>query len=96
MTLKEEDLFITMLERIKIKNNLELAIELGNFFINLRYPDFHRKTTFVSFYDPNEYAFYNGNIKVDNMIINLGVQPAVQLTDNDCRYYSDRQAAEEI
>jgi coenzyme F420-reducing hydrogenase alpha subunit len=51
------------------QNNLELAIKLGEFFINLKYPDFHRQTTFVSLYSPNEYAIYDGQIKVDKIVM---------------------------
>ncbi|MFH1129505.1 MAG: nickel-dependent hydrogenase large subunit [Patescibacteria group bacterium] len=51
------------------QNNLELTIKLGELFINLKYPDFHRQTTFVSLYDPNEYAIYDGQIKVDKIIM---------------------------
>ena len=51
------------------QNNLELTIKLGELFLNLKYPDFHRETTFVSLYDPNEYAIYDGQIKVDKVIM---------------------------
>jgi coenzyme F420-reducing hydrogenase alpha subunit len=51
------------------QNNLELTVKLGELFINLKYPEFHRQTTFVSLYDPNEYAIYDGQIKVGEKII---------------------------
>jgi coenzyme F420-reducing hydrogenase alpha subunit len=51
------------------QNNLELTIKLAEFFIGLKYPDFHRQTTFVSLYDPNEYAIYDGQIKVDKVVM---------------------------
>ena len=51
------------------QNNLELAVNLGELFINLKYPDFFRKTTFVSLYSPDEYAIYDGQIKVDTKIM---------------------------
>jgi len=51
------------------QNNLELTIKLGELFNNLKYPEFHRETTFVSLYNPNEYAFYDGQIKVDKVIL---------------------------
>jgi len=47
------------------KNILPLAIKLGEFFIKLKYPDFPRKTAFVSLTNPNEYAIYEGEMKVD-------------------------------
>lgn len=46
------------------KNALPLAIKLGEMFIKLKYPDFSRKTTYVSLSNPNEYAIYEGKIKV--------------------------------
>jgi len=51
------------------QNNLELTIKLGELFIGLKYPDFHRQTTFVSLYNPNEYAIYDGQIKVDKVVM---------------------------
>jgi coenzyme F420-reducing hydrogenase alpha subunit len=48
---------------------LETAINLGELFVNLKYPDFQRKTTFVSLYHPDEYAIYDGKIKIDGRII---------------------------
>ena len=51
------------------RNNLELAVKLGEFFINLKYPDFYRKTTFVSLYNPDEYAIYDGKITIDGKIM---------------------------
>jgi coenzyme F420-reducing hydrogenase alpha subunit len=51
------------------RNNLELAVQLGEFFINLKYPDFYRKTTFVSLYNLDEYAIYDGKISIDRKIM---------------------------
>lgn len=51
------------------QNNLESTIKLEEFFANLKYPDFHRQTAFVSLYNPNEYAIYDGQIKVDKVIM---------------------------
>lgn len=51
------------------RNNLELAVQLGEFFINLKYPDFSRKTIFVSLYNSDEYAIYDGKISVDGKIM---------------------------
>lgn len=47
------------------KNTLPLAIELGELFIELKYPDFVRETTFVSLTHPAEYAIYDGEIKAN-------------------------------
>ena len=52
------------------QNNLELAVKLGELFINLKYPEFERKTTFVSLYNPNEYAIYDGQIKTEDKLMN--------------------------
>jgi len=51
------------------KKVLPLAIKLGELFVNLKYPDFVRKTTFVSLTNPSEYAVYEGKIKIDKEII---------------------------
>ncbi|HOZ16557.1 MAG TPA: Ni/Fe hydrogenase subunit alpha [Candidatus Portnoybacteria bacterium] len=51
------------------QNNLELAVKLGELFVDLKYPEFERKTTFVSFYNPNEYAIYDGQIRVDDKLM---------------------------
>lgn len=51
------------------RNNLELVVQLGEFFINLKYPDFSRKTIFVSLYNSDEYAIYDGKISVDGKIM---------------------------
>lgn len=51
------------------QNNLELAVNLGELFINLKYPDFHRQTTFASLYSPDEYAIYDGKIKFGSRIM---------------------------
>lgn len=47
------------------KNILPLAIKLGELFIELKYPDFIRETTFVSLTHPAEYAIYSGEIKAN-------------------------------
>lgn len=48
---------------------LPLAIKLGDFFVNLKYPEFSRKTNFVSLAHSDEYAVYDGQISVDGRII---------------------------
>lgn len=52
------------------ENILPLTIKLGEFFINLKYPDFHRETTFVSLTNLDEYAIYDGLMKVGESIMN--------------------------
>jgi coenzyme F420-reducing hydrogenase alpha subunit len=47
------------------KNILPSAIKLGELFIELKYPDFVRETTFVSLTHPAEYAIYDGEIKAN-------------------------------
>ena len=51
------------------KNILPLAIKLAELFINLKYPDFSRKTTFVSLTNSSEYAIYDSLVKVDKLIM---------------------------
>ncbi len=51
------------------KNILPLVIGLGELFIGLKYPDFSRKTTYVSLTHPGEYAVYDGKIKIGDKII---------------------------
>ncbi len=51
------------------KNILPLTIKLGDLFINLKYPEFHRETSFVSLTNPDEYAIYDGLIKVGKLIM---------------------------
>ena len=46
------------------KKTLPLAIKLGELFISLKYPNLIRKTAFVSLIHPDEYAVYDGKIKV--------------------------------
>jgi len=50
-----------------LKNNLELAIKLGELFTKLKYPEFYRETSYVSLYNLDEYAIYNGNINVGKL-----------------------------
>ena len=63
-------------EKLKIllencKTTLPLVIKLGELFIKLKYPDFSRKTVFVSLINPNEYAIYDGKIKAGNKAFEL-------------------------
>jgi len=50
-----------------LRNNLELAIKLGDLFIKLKYPEFHRETSYVSLSNPDEYAIYDGKVKVGKL-----------------------------
>jgi len=52
-----------------LRNNLELAIKLGDLFLNLKYPVFSRQTSFVSLTSLDEYAIYDGLMKVDRLTI---------------------------
>jgi coenzyme F420-reducing hydrogenase alpha subunit len=51
------------------QNGLPLAVKVGELFIKLKYPDFIRKTTFVSLTHPDEYAIYEGRIKTDDRVM---------------------------
>jgi coenzyme F420-reducing hydrogenase alpha subunit len=51
----------------QVKDVLEMAIYLANFFKKLRYPKFLREINFVSLFKDKEYAFYEGNIKISNL-----------------------------
>ena len=53
------------------KNILPLAIKLGELFIKLKYPDFIRKTTFISLTHPAEYAVYDGKIKAGEKVMGI-------------------------
>lgn len=44
------------------KKILPSAIKLASFFAKLSYPEFERKTDFISLKSENEYAFYHGSI----------------------------------
>ena len=49
------------------RNILPLSIKLAELFANLNYPDFIRKTHFVSLTSYSEYAIYGGKLKVNGM-----------------------------
>jgi len=53
------------------KNILPTVIKLGELFAQLQYPDFTRKTTFVSLTHPDEYAIYDGKITIDKKIMEI-------------------------
>lgn len=50
----------------KCKEALLLAMKFTELFIGLKYPDFERKTRFVSSFSPDEYAVYDGKIKIND------------------------------
>ena len=49
------------------KKILPLTFSFGELFIKLKYPDFYRKTSYVSLTHPDEYAVYNGVVKIDRL-----------------------------
>jgi len=51
------------------KKVLPLAIKLGELFVGLEYPDFVRKTNYVSLVNDSEYAVYDGKIKVGDKVM---------------------------
>ena len=51
------------------KTILPIVIKLGNLFIELKYPIFERKTSYVSLIHSNEYAIYDGDLKIDDKMI---------------------------
>lgn len=51
------------------KTIMPLVLKLGELFIELKYPIFERKTNYVSLTHPNEYAIYEGDLRIDNKII---------------------------
>lgn len=53
------------------KNILPTVIKLGELFAQLQYPDFIRKTTFVSLTHSDEYAIYDGKITIDKKIMEI-------------------------
>ena len=52
-----------------VKRVLPLVIKLGELFIKLKYPDFERKTIYVSLTNASEYAIYEGKLKIDDKVI---------------------------
>jgi len=62
------------MEKLKIllkdcKRILPLTIKLGELFAKLKYPDFTRKTNYVSLIHDSEYAIYQGKIKINDQIM---------------------------
>ena len=43
---------------------LEMALKIGQMFRDLDYPDFDNPSDFISLSSDNEYAIYNGNVKI--------------------------------
>lgn len=53
---------ITQLSK-KVKGVMPIAVELAEMFNKLSYPEFSRETEFVSLFAPEEYPYYEGDIK---------------------------------
>lgn len=54
---------------VDCKKTMPLVLKLGDLFIQLKYPAFHRETTFVSLTRPDEYAVYDGKIKAGKLTL---------------------------
>jgi sulfhydrogenase subunit alpha len=52
---------------VDCKKTMPLVLKLGDLFFHLKYPVFHRETTFVSLSDTEEYAVYNGKVKAGKL-----------------------------
>ena len=52
---------------VDCKKTMPLVLKLGDLFNQLKYPAFHRETTFVSLTHSNEYAVYDGKIKAGKL-----------------------------
>ena len=50
------------------KNTFDIVLRLADLFLQLKYPDFIRKTSYVSLSNAEEYAIYDGKIKIDNKL----------------------------
>ena len=55
------------------KKILPEAIKLASFFAKLEYPQFERKTDFISLSSNGEYAIYDGNISINGKIQKSGI-----------------------
>jgi sulfhydrogenase subunit alpha len=51
------------------KKTMPLVLKLGDLFNQLKYPAFHRETTFVSLVHPKEYAIYEGKIGAGKIVL---------------------------
>jgi len=51
------------------KKIMPLALKLGDLFVKLKYPEFHRETIFVSLTHPDEYAIYDGKVRTGKLIL---------------------------
>jgi coenzyme F420-reducing hydrogenase alpha subunit len=54
------------------KTILPAVIKLGELFVELKYPNFERKTSYVSLTHSSEYAIYEGDLKVDDKTMKPG------------------------
>jgi coenzyme F420-reducing hydrogenase alpha subunit len=50
------------------KNTFEIVLRLANMFLQLKYPDFLRQTSYVSLSKDDEYAIYDGKMKIDGRL----------------------------
>jgi len=50
------------------ENGFDIVLRLADLFLQLKYPDFIRKTSYVSLSNDDEYAIYDGKIKVDGKL----------------------------
>jgi len=51
------------------KKIMPLVLKLGDLFVNLKYPVFHRETIYTSLTHPDEYAIYDGKVKAGKLIL---------------------------
>ena len=51
------------------KKTMPLVLKLGDLFINLKYPQLYRETTYVSMVNSRDYAIYEGKIKIRKLIL---------------------------
>ena len=50
------------------RNTFDVVLRLADLFLQLKYPDFIRKTSYVSLSSDDEYAIYDGKIKIDGRL----------------------------
>ncbi len=51
------------------KRMLPVVLKLADLFVNLKYPQFYRETNFVSLSAPEEYAIYDGKMKIGKLFL---------------------------
>jgi len=50
------------------RNTFDIVLRLADLFLQLKYPDFIRKTSYISLSNSDEYAIYDGKIMVDGKL----------------------------